>query len=80
MTLLALLQAADGLDSRSVAPSAILVRRKGRVLRVRCLVQQKLDKAKRVLTRPRKFKLMRRVLGIDVRVRVELVLEESRLG
>ena len=77
MTLLALLHAGDGLDSRRVPVSAIIIRKKGRALDVSCLVAAKLIKARRVLTRPRKFKLLNRVLGVDVRVRVERALDDA---
>jgi exopolyphosphatase/pppGpp-phosphohydrolase len=77
MTLLAVLHAADGLDSRRVPVSAIIVRRKARALDVTCLVSDKLVKARRVLGRRRKFKLLSRVLGVEVRVRVERALDEA---
>jgi hypothetical protein len=71
LTLLALLQSADGLDSRGVPTSAVIIRRKNRKLQVLCLVSAKLNKARRTFTRRRKFKLLRRVLGIELDVRVE---------
>lgn len=77
LVLLALLHAADGLDSRRVHVGAIIVRKKGRTLDLNCLVPRKLTRARRRLTRPRKFGLLGRVLGIDVRVRVERAMEEE---
>jgi len=77
LVLLALLHAADGLDSRRIHVAAIVARAKGRTLYVTCLVTRNLSRARRVLTRPRKFKLLARVLGIDVRVRVERALDEA---
>ena len=76
LLLLALLHAADGLDSRRVRVSAIVARRKGRTLHIVCLVTRKLTRARRLLARPRKFRLLERVLGIDVHVRVERALGE----
>ena len=75
MTLLALLHAADGLDSRRVSVEAIIARRKGRTLHITCLVGRKLARAQRLLARPRKFKLLDRTLGVDVRVSVERAMD-----
>jgi exopolyphosphatase/pppGpp-phosphohydrolase len=75
MMLLAMLHAADGLDSRRVSVEAIIARRKGRTLHITCLVGRKLARAQRHLARPRKFKLLDRTLGVDVRVSVERAID-----
>ena len=80
MAMLALLHAADGLDSRRVPLSAIIVRKRGRALDITCLVTGKLMRARRTLTRPRKFKLLSRVLDVNVGVNVERALDERRRG
>ena len=77
LALLALLHAADGLDSRRVPLSAIIVRKRGRALDITCLVTGKLVRARRTLTRPRKFKLLSRVLDVNVGVNVERALDEA---
>jgi exopolyphosphatase/pppGpp-phosphohydrolase len=77
MTLLALLHAADGLDSRRVSVEAVIARRKGRTLHITCVVARKLARARRVLARARKFKLLDRTLGVAVSVRVERAIDEA---
>ena len=77
LLLLALLHAADGLDSRRVPLAAIVARRKGGTLDIVCLVTRKLARARRLLARPRKFRLLQRMLGIEVRVSVERALQEE---
>ena len=68
--ILGLLRAADALDSRHLAASAIVIRLKGDRLRIECLVEGDLDEARRRFDRPGKFKLLRKALGLRVEVRV----------
>jgi exopolyphosphatase/guanosine-5'-triphosphate,3'-diphosphate pyrophosphatase len=73
--LLGLLRAADGLDSRRTTPPTLIVKRKARKLRIRCLVVDgSLDKARRAFQRPRKFEMLRQTLGLRVAVRVDRLL------
>ena len=70
--LLALLRAADALDSRRVPAQAIIVRRKQRKLRVHCLVGEELEAAARAaLGRPRKLKMLEKIFKLRVQVRIE---------
>ena len=72
--LLGLLRAADALDSRHLAASAIVIRLKGDRVRIECLVEGDLDEARRRFDRPGKFKLLRKTLGLRVEVRVRQAL------
>ena len=68
--LLGLLRAADGLDSRRLAASAIIIKRKGRKLRIRCWVEDSLEEARGAFRRRQKFRLLEKSLDLDVSVRV----------
>jgi exopolyphosphatase/pppGpp-phosphohydrolase len=68
--LLGLLRVADALDSRHAAAEAIVIRHKGRKVRIQCLVDEEVDDARRRFTRPDKFKLLEKALGLRVQVRV----------
>ena len=69
--LLAMLRAADGLDSRRVSATAIIVKRKDRRLRVQCWVDStQMEKARKAFLRRRKYKLLERSLDLDVSVRL----------
>jgi exopolyphosphatase/guanosine-5'-triphosphate,3'-diphosphate pyrophosphatase len=74
--LLALLRAADALDSQHLAAQAIVIRRKGGKLRIQCLVDAPLDEARERFQRPDKFRLLEKVLGLRVQVRVRQVLPD----
>jgi len=67
-TLLALLRAADTLDSRKVHVRAIAIRLRGRRLCVRCHIHKGWKRARRAFRRRRKFALLRKVLGLRTRV------------
>jgi hypothetical protein len=70
-TLLGMLRAADGLDSRRVSADAIIAKRRGRKLRISCLVNNKIDDARACFQRRRKFKLLAKMVKLRVMVRVE---------
>jgi HD domain len=74
--LLALLRAADALDSRHLAAEAIVIRRKGGKLRIQCLVDAPLDEARERFERPDKFRLLEKVLGLGVQVRVRQAIPD----
>ena len=85
LKLLALLRAADALDSRSLeSPQLVFAMVPGRRieggtsrprLRVACYLQHDSDKARRVYRRRKKFRLLEDVLGC--RVEVEIVLAQA---
>jgi exopolyphosphatase/pppGpp-phosphohydrolase len=72
--LLALLRAADGLDSRRQWASAIIVRRKSDTLRIRCLVEENPCEFRERFNKRRKFALLHETLGLRVRVKVSPAL------
>jgi len=74
LVLLALLRAADALDSRRVQPTALIIRRTPRKICVKCLVEGDTADAAQMLGRPRKFKLLEKTFGLRVRVRIESTL------
>ncbi|MGA3065328.1 MAG: HD domain-containing protein [Tepidisphaeraceae bacterium] len=63
---LAFLRAADSLDSRSLPAPKLLIRRRGRRLRIVCRVPQDSAKARRVFARRKKFRLLEELLGCKV--------------
>ncbi|HWE03106.1 MAG TPA: HD domain-containing protein [Tepidisphaeraceae bacterium] len=69
-TLLALLRAADGLDSRAAETPRLRFSLEGRRLRIDCQLEQNTPKARRVYTRRKKFRLLEQVLGCRVQVSV----------
>lgn len=75
--LLALLQAADALDRRRLAPPRIVLGRRKRVLRVICYVPGKSRRARRTYRRRKKFSLLRQTLRfrVDIDVRRHRRLE-----
>jgi exopolyphosphatase / guanosine-5'-triphosphate,3'-diphosphate pyrophosphatase len=68
--ILALLRAADTLDNRNLASPNVTVRRRGYRLVISCDQPERLDKARQIFTRRRKFRLLEDVLGCRVKVRV----------
>jgi exopolyphosphatase/guanosine-5'-triphosphate,3'-diphosphate pyrophosphatase len=69
--LLGLLRAADGLDSRRISASAIVIKRKRLRLRIECSVSPcEMIKAQKAFMRRRKFKLLERSLNLEISVRV----------
>jgi len=73
--ILALLRAADSLDNRNLTPPRIVIALKGRKLRVTCFIEEDTSKARRVLTRRKKFRLLEDLL--DCKVEVEIKLAEA---
>lgn len=68
--LLGILRVADAIDSRHASADAIVIRYKGRKLRIECLVGDDVEEARRRFARPDKFKLLEKALGLRVHVRV----------
>ncbi len=75
--LLGFLCAADGLDSRRISATAIIVKRSDRRVRIQCLVEDSLEKAKSAFQRRRKFRVLEKALGLHISVRVVQLLNES---
>jgi len=73
--LLALLRAADSLDSRRLPRPTIRIRLRGRELSIRCDCRKKLARARRILSRKAKFDLLERVLGLRVTLRIARAAE-----
>jgi len=70
MEILAFLRAADGLDSRNLAPPQLEYELRRDRLVVTCRLRQNSAKARRVFARKKKFRLLRQLLGIDVEVNI----------
>ena len=68
--LLALLRAADSLDGRSLESPQLVFSLLGRQLRVTCYLDQVTEKAHRVYTRRKKFRLLEELLDCQVEVTV----------
>jgi exopolyphosphatase/guanosine-5'-triphosphate,3'-diphosphate pyrophosphatase len=71
LLVLALLRAADAMDSRSAETPRLRFALTGRKLRITCLLDEDSPKARRVYTRRKKFRLLEELL--DCRVEVTLV-------
>lgn len=69
-TVLALLRAADALDSRQLSPPHLSIRRRGRRLFITCRLNEDSAKARRVYRRRKKFRLLREELDLKVTVDV----------
>jgi exopolyphosphatase/pppGpp-phosphohydrolase len=73
--LLAILRAADALDSRRQSAAAIIVRLKSEtLLQIRCLVEGESSDFRDRFNKRRKFALLRETLGLRVRVKVSPAL------
>ena len=77
MRILAILRAADALDSRSLEPARLVFALLGqsranasRVIRVRCYLERECEKSRKTYRRRKKFRLLEELL--DVRVEVEI--------
>ena len=68
--LLAILRAADALDSRRVTSQGLTMRLEGRRLQVRVLVDGDRAAAVRALDKRRKFQMLREVFGLSVKVQI----------
>ena len=71
LVLLALLQAADGLDSRAIESPKLVMAFHGRRMHITCYLDELTDRAIKVYGRRKKFALLEEVL--DCRVDVNLV-------
>jgi len=71
MKILALLRAADVLDSRQLRPPTLAIALKGGRLSINCFVQSDLNKARKVYRRRKKFRLLEELLDLKVDVAVE---------
>ncbi|MGE5610723.1 MAG: HD domain-containing protein [Bacillota bacterium] len=69
--LLAILRAADTLDNRRLQQPTLILRLKGRRLRIKCWVDGQWRRARRVFQRRRKFKMLRQMLNVRVKVQVK---------
>jgi exopolyphosphatase/guanosine-5'-triphosphate,3'-diphosphate pyrophosphatase len=68
--LLALLRAADALDSRRLEPPVLRFMRRGKRVRIDCRVKRALNKAKRIFSRRKKFKLLGKMAGCKIEMRI----------
>jgi exopolyphosphatase / guanosine-5'-triphosphate,3'-diphosphate pyrophosphatase len=68
LLLLALLRAADAMDSRSAETPRLRFALQGRKLQITCLLNHDTPKARRVYTRRKKFRLLEELLGCRVMV------------
>ena len=69
-SILALLRAADALDSRQIESPQLLIRFDKDRLSITCLVCDEIDNARRIYTRRKKFRLLEHMLDRPVHVRV----------
>jgi exopolyphosphatase/guanosine-5'-triphosphate,3'-diphosphate pyrophosphatase len=67
---LALLRAADALDSRSLESPRLVFAMRGRALRIACYLDTDSAKARRVYSRRKKFRLLEELLGCRVEIDV----------
>jgi len=70
MEILAFLRAADGLDSRNLAPPELALELRRDRLLVTCKLRQNTAKGRRTFARKKKFRLLRELLGIDIEVNI----------
>lgn len=70
LTVLALLRAADALDSRSLESPRIVFALLGRELRITCYLDSQCPKALRTYSRRKKFRLLEEQLGLRVDIRL----------
>ena len=72
---LALLRAADALDSRSLASPRLVFALRGRMLRIGCYLEEDCEKARKVYSRRKKFRLLEDLL--DCRVAIDVHFAEA---
>lgn len=72
---LAILRAADGLDSRTIRPPRIGMSIKGQKLQIVCSIDSENEKATRVLGRRKKFRLLEELLGLKIQIRIKPTLQ-----
>jgi len=68
--LLAILRAADALDSRRVPAKGLTMRLSGRKLQVRCYVSIDPQKAEELFNKRRKFRMLKEVMGVTTEVAI----------
>lgn len=70
--ILALLRAADTLDSRSIDPPHLLFVRRGRQLRICCNVLSRPEKARKIFCRAKKYRLLEKTIRCAVQIEVQI--------
>jgi exopolyphosphatase/guanosine-5'-triphosphate,3'-diphosphate pyrophosphatase len=75
--LLALLRAADTLDSRRLTPPGLAICLRGRRLRIRCYVRNRWRQAQRAFQRRRKFRLLAQTLALSVRIQLRRLTQTT---
>lgn len=70
LKMLALLRAADTLDSRALEPPRIVMIRRGARVDIACIVRDQLGLAQQRFCRPKKFRLLTSTLACEVNVEV----------
>lgn len=68
--ILALLRAADALDSRAIESPRLMFELIGRRLQITCYLENDTPKARKVYTRPKKYRLMEELFDCRVDVRI----------
>ncbi len=69
--LLAILRAADALDSRTMSAPRLALSRRGRAIHIRCHVDAKSQRARLIRRREHKFELLEQVLNQRVRIQLK---------
>ena len=77
LKVLALLRAADTLDSRSIEPPRVLLMRRQSHLQISCFLREPSARAEKAFCRPKKFRLLEQTL--DCHVDVEIHLGDARM-
>lgn len=77
--LLAILRAADALDSRRICPRALTMRLVGRNVGIHVYIQGERRRACRAFEKRRRFQLLKKTLGVSVKLRVLQTSIPSRL-
>ncbi len=70
--ILALLRAADALDSRAVIPPRIVFAIRGRKIAVYCYLDEDDPKARRIYRRRKKYRLLEQTLGCRIQIQIKL--------
>ena len=80
LMVLALLRAADTLDSRSLASPRLAFAMRGRLLRIHCQLDSDCLKARKTYSRRKKFRLLEELLGVRVEVHVTQTVALRRVA
>jgi exopolyphosphatase/pppGpp-phosphohydrolase len=70
--ILGLLRAADTLDSRSTDPPRLLMMRRDRQIKICCNVLNRLEKARKVFCRAKKYRLLEQTIRCAVEIEVQI--------